>query len=112
MPASHGRRGLGTVVATILFIFIMLFTVSNLYMWYFNELDKYNRAVEQMHEEDLKRLSENLQIHNVDFYFSGIDTGDGSDGPLTVSTTVTIDSVKSALRRRSRSLETRPTATM
>ncbi len=96
------RKGIGTVIATVIFIFIMLFTVGNLYMWYFSKLDEYNRAVEEMMEEDIKRQSENLQISNVEFYLS-INVGDGSDGDLTVSNgqTIEVDNVKSALRRRS-----------
>ena len=100
---ARGKRGIGNVIATALFIFLMIFILSNLYMWYFSQLDEYNRAVEEMHEEDLKRLSENLSISNINFTreISGLDIGTGSDGSLTVTGTVYTDDVRSALRRRS-----------
>ncbi|HID18009.1 TPA: hypothetical protein EYP27_00525, partial [Candidatus Bathyarchaeota archaeon] len=60
--AKTQRKGLGTVIATVIFIFIMLFTVSNLYMWYFNRLDEYNQALEQMLQFEEERANERVRI--------------------------------------------------
>jgi len=64
---TPSRRGIATVLATLLFVFIAFLVFSNLYMWYFNELDRYNEVVEQMNQRDIERLHENIEISNVLF---------------------------------------------
>ncbi|MCL4436100.1 MAG: hypothetical protein M1503_00245 [Thaumarchaeota archaeon] len=60
-----GRRGIGTVVATIVFVFILVFTMGQLYVWYLARLDDYNAAVDSMFELDSQRRNENFAISGV-----------------------------------------------
>jgi len=59
------RRGVGTVIATVIFIFVFIFTMGQLYVWYLNQLDDYNAVVDRMRDSDAARLNEAISISSV-----------------------------------------------
>lgn len=71
MPHGHyrARRGIGNIIAGVVFIFLLVFTIGQLYAFSLAQLDEYNTAFERMLLTDVDRTNEKLAITslNVDF---------------------------------------------
>lgn len=64
---SSRRRGIGTVLATIVFIFIMIFTTGNLLVWSIIQASNYQIATDEMRDRDFNKQIESLRITDVFF---------------------------------------------
>ncbi len=59
---NRRHRGVGNIVATIVFIFLMLTTVSQLYLFSFNLQDDYILDANERVMETMKKMGEDLRI--------------------------------------------------
>src|SRR5574340_1013354 len=65
------RRGIGTVIASAVMIFLMVFTIGQLYIYSIDELDNYNRVASQAFATQSQKLNEHLSIQSVTLDTSG-----------------------------------------
>lgn len=65
------RRGIGTVIASAVMIFLMVFTIGQLYIYSIDELDNYNRAASVAYATQSQKLNEHLSIQSVTLDTSG-----------------------------------------
>jgi hypothetical protein len=61
------KRGIGTVLATIVFVFIMVFTTGNLLVWSIIQASNYQIVADQMRDVDFNRQIESVRITDVVF---------------------------------------------
>ncbi len=58
----HRRRGIGNVIATIVFIFLLIFMTGNMMVWSILQFSDYQNVVQEMNELDSLRLGERIEI--------------------------------------------------
>ncbi len=62
MHMRHKRRGIGNVIATIVFIFLLIFMTGNMMVWSILQFSDYQNVVQEMNELDSLRLGERIEI--------------------------------------------------
>lgn len=75
--SAHGsykrrNKGIGNVIATIIFVFLMIYTIGQLYIFSFNLNDDYYHLAGHKFEEQLKKSSEKVSITNIDLTANGL----------------------------------------
>ena len=58
---------MGNVIASIIFVFLMVFTISQLYLFSFNLYDDYNFIAAERFQRDFERMSEAIDISGASF---------------------------------------------
>lgn len=61
---ARKRSGIGTVIASAIMLFLMIFTIGQLYIYSIDELDSYNRAASQVYAVQAQKQGEHLTITN------------------------------------------------
>lgn len=65
------RSGIGNVIATAVMVFLVIFTVSQLYVYNLDLLDDYNRVALNVFNTNGQKLNERITINNVQIDVSG-----------------------------------------